>query len=161
MNEARLTMIEQIEQFLSTSSSIEFSAVGDSGERYEHISRVLTRFDYPGRNKREHGVLLRYVQHTGDYSRAQVTGLVSRWQRNRLAAVLLVKRYRVPAAVKEAESKNQRDLGRLILMRSVLPSLSCRATETAQKFADQSIGVEVEAGRRQSSMKRSDGSWMS
>lgn len=98
MNEARLTTIEQVEQFLSASGSIEFSAAGDDGERYEHISRVLKRFDYPGRNKRERGVLLRYLQHTSGYSRAQVTRLVTRWQRNRLAAVPLAKRYRAPAA---------------------------------------------------------------
>ena len=53
MNEARLTTIEQIEAFLSASTSIEFSAAGGDSERYEHISRVLTRFDYPGRKKRE------------------------------------------------------------------------------------------------------------
>ena len=98
MNEARLMTIEQIEQFLSASTLIEFSAAGDNGERYGHISRVLTRFDYPGRNKRERGILLRYLQHTSGYSRAQVTRLVTRWQRNRLAAVPLVKRYRAPAA---------------------------------------------------------------
>ncbi len=93
MNEARLTTIEQIEQFLSASGSIELSAADDNGERYGHISRVLARFDYPGRNKRERGVLLRYLQHTSGYSRAQVTRLVTRWQCNRLAAVPLVKRY--------------------------------------------------------------------
>jgi hypothetical protein len=98
MNEARLTTIEQIEQFLSASASIEFSAASDDGERYGHISRVLTRFDYPGRKKRERGVLLRYLQHTSGYSRAQVTRLVTRWHRNRLAAVPLAKRYRAPAA---------------------------------------------------------------
>jgi len=91
MNEARLTTIEQIEAFLSASTSIEFSAAGGDSERYEHISRVLTRFDYPGRKKRERGVLLRYLQHTSGYSRAQVTRLVTRWQRNRLAAVPLAK----------------------------------------------------------------------
>ena len=98
MNEARLTTIEQIEQFLNASSSIEFSAADDDGERYGHITRVLTRFDYPGRQKRERGVLLRYLQHTSGYSRAQVTRLVTRWQRNRLAEVPLAKRYRAPAA---------------------------------------------------------------
>ena len=41
MNEERLCTIEQIEQFLSASASIEFSASGDDSERYGHISRVL------------------------------------------------------------------------------------------------------------------------
>lgn len=60
MNEARLTTIEQIEQFLNASTSIAFSAAADDSERYAHISRVLKRFDYTGRNKRERGLLRRY-----------------------------------------------------------------------------------------------------
>jgi hypothetical protein len=47
MNEARLTTIEQIEQFLSASTSIEFLAAGDDSERYAHISRVLTALTTP------------------------------------------------------------------------------------------------------------------
>ncbi len=96
MNETELRTIEQIEHFLSASASIEFLAVGDDSERYEHISLVLKRFDYPGRSKRDRGVLRRYLQHTSGYSRAQVTRLVSRWQRNRLAEIPLAKRYRAP-----------------------------------------------------------------
>lgn len=98
MNDARLCTVEQIEQFLSASGSIEFSATGDDSERYVHISRVFTRFDYPGRRKRERGLLHRYLQQTRGYSRAQVTRLVTRWHRNRLACVPLVKRYSTPAA---------------------------------------------------------------
>ena len=64
MDESRLSTIEQIEQFLSASTQVEFSKHGDDTERYEHISRVLKRFDYLQRNKRERGVLLRYLQHT-------------------------------------------------------------------------------------------------
>ena len=98
MNETRLCTIEQIEQFLSASAQIEFTAHGNDAQRYEHISRVLKRFDYPGRNKRERGVLLRYLRHTSGYSRAQVTRLITQWHSNRLATVPLVKRYRAPAA---------------------------------------------------------------
>ncbi|MFY9259188.1 MAG: hypothetical protein WAO71_01630 [Gallionella sp.] len=97
MNETRLCTIEQIEQFLSGCSEIEFSQSGDDKERYEHISRVLKRFDYPRQGKREKGVLLKYLQVTSGYSRAQVTRLVAQWQANRLAAIPLVKRDRVPA----------------------------------------------------------------
>src|SRR5450830_852010 len=98
MNEEQIGTIEQVEQFLSASAPIEFSATGDDSERYEHIGRVLKRFDYPRRNKRERGVLLTYLRHTSGYSRAQVTRLVTQWQRNRLAEVPLTKRYRAPAA---------------------------------------------------------------
>ena len=50
MNETQLRTIGQVEQFLSASKSIEFSAAGDDSERYRHISRVLKRFDYPRLN---------------------------------------------------------------------------------------------------------------
>lgn len=97
MDETRLRTIEQIEQFLCACGPVEFSATGDDSERYGHISRVLRRFDYPGRSKRERGVLRRYLQHTSGYSRAQLTRLVARWQGNRLAEAPLAKRYRAPA----------------------------------------------------------------
>lgn len=77
---------------------IEFSKSGDDSERYEHISRVLKRFDYPRQGKREKGVLLKYLQLTSGYSRAQVTRLITQWYINRLATIPLSKRYRVPAA---------------------------------------------------------------
>ena len=48
INETRFCTIEQIEQFLSACTQIEFSKSGDDNEHYEHISRVLKRFDYPG-----------------------------------------------------------------------------------------------------------------
>lgn len=98
MNETRLCTIEQIEQFLGASAQIEFTAHGDDAQRYEHISRVLKRFDYPGRPKRERGILLRYLRHTSGYSRAQITRLIAHWHANRLAAIPLSKRYRAPAA---------------------------------------------------------------
>jgi len=98
MNETKLSTIEQVEQFLEASAVIEFSATGDDSGRYEHISRVLKRFDFPRRTKRERGVLLSYLRHTSGYSRAQVTRLIARWQRNRLADIPLAKRYRAPTA---------------------------------------------------------------
>ena len=101
MNEARLCTIEQIEQFLSASAQIEFSNSGDDNQdnqRYEHISRVLKRFDYPRRGKRDRGVLLRYLRHTSGYSRPQINRLVTRWLANPLAEVPLMKRYSAPAA---------------------------------------------------------------
>ena len=96
MNETRLRTIEQIEQFLSASEQVEFIAHGDDSDRYEHISRVLKRFDYPQRSKRERGLLRIYLQRTTGYSRAQVTRLVTQWHGNRLAAVPLKKRSRAP-----------------------------------------------------------------
>ena len=78
MNESKLCTIAQIEQFLNASALVEFSKStgGDDADRYAHISRVLKRFDYHQRNKRERGLLLRYLRPTSGYSRPQMTRLV-------------------------------------------------------------------------------------
>jgi len=101
MNETKLRTIAQLEEFLKATSDVSFSCIdstANNNERYEHITCVLTRFDYPHRNKHERGVVLAYLQHTSGYSRAQIKRLVVRWRENRLAAVPLAKRYRIPAA---------------------------------------------------------------
>jgi hypothetical protein len=102
MEETRLRTIEQLQQFLSATASVAFTASGVDGEaenqRYEHISRVLMRFDYPQRNKHERGVVLAYLRRTSGYGRAQLTRLVARWTVNRVAQQPLCKRYRAPAA---------------------------------------------------------------
>lgn len=66
MNETRLCtieQIEQIEQFLSASAQIDFSAHGGDLERYAHIADVFKRFGYHQRGKHDRGVLLRYPRH--------------------------------------------------------------------------------------------------
>jgi hypothetical protein len=98
MDESQLRTIEQIEQFLDGSAQVAFTAHGGDLERYAHISRVLKRFDYPRCSKHDRGVVLRYLQHTSGYSRAQLTRLVKQWHCNRLASTPLIKRYRAPAA---------------------------------------------------------------
>ena len=96
MNETRLRTIEQMKEFLNACGPVAFTAAGEDGERYGHIRRVQLRFDYPERNKRERGVVLRYLQHTRGYRRAQVTRRVARWQGNRRALVPPAKRYGAP-----------------------------------------------------------------
>ena len=102
MDETRLRRIEQLTEFLRATPEVVFSAHGENEDgdkqRYEHLSRVLKRFDYPRRNRRESGVVLAYLRRTSGYSRAQVTRLVARWTENRLAQHPLAKRYRAPGA---------------------------------------------------------------
>ena len=102
MDETRLRTIEQLEEFLKATPDVAFTAPGPGSapdeQRYQHISRVLTRFDYPQRNKRERGVVLAYLRRTSGYGRAQLTRLVARWKGNRVAQHPLLKRYRAPAA---------------------------------------------------------------
>jgi len=102
MDETRLRTIEQLQQFLSATPEVAFKAHGlgnaADNQRYEHISRVLARFDYPQRNKHERGVVLAYLRRTSGYGRAQLTRLVARWAVNRVAQDPLRKRYHAPAA---------------------------------------------------------------
>ena len=99
MDETKLRTIAQLQDFLDATPDVSFTAAaGDAdAQRYEHISRVLRRFDYPQRGKHDRGVVLAYLRRTSGYSRPQITRLVARWQENRLATVPLAKRYRAPA----------------------------------------------------------------
>ena len=100
MDETKLRTIAQLQEFLDATPEVKFTlaaGVGDA-ERYDHISRVLKRFDYPRRNKSERGVVLAYLRRTSGYSRPQITRLIARWQENRLAPIPLAKRYCAPAA---------------------------------------------------------------
>ena len=75
MNDSKLRTIEQIELFLSGNIEVAFSMQGGDTARYAHISRVLKRMAYPQQNKRERGVVLRYLLRTSGYSRSQITRL--------------------------------------------------------------------------------------
>ena len=99
MDETKLRTIAQLQEFLDATPEVKFTLAAGAGdaERYEHISRVLKRFDYPRRKKAERGVVLDSLRHTSSYSRPQITRLVARWIENRLGAVPLIKRYRAPA----------------------------------------------------------------
>jgi hypothetical protein len=63
---------------LDATPGINFTGAAGDGDlqRYEHISRVLKRIDYPQRSKREHGVRLAYLRSTSGYSRPQVSAPV-------------------------------------------------------------------------------------
>jgi hypothetical protein len=117
MDEAQLLTIAQLQEFLDVTPEVSFSgaAGGADTQRYEHISRVLKRFDYLQRNKRERGVVLAYLRRTSGYSRPQITRLVARWEGNRLAAVPLAKRYRAPT-VPFARKYTQTDVQLLVEM---------------------------------------------
>lgn len=59
MDEAKLRTIAQLLEFLDATQEVSFTGTpGNSdSQRYEHISRVLKRFEYPGRSKGERGVV--------------------------------------------------------------------------------------------------------
>ena len=94
-NETKLDTIAQRQDFLKATPEVRSGGVGeeDGTEIYEHISRVLKRFDDPPRKWAERGVVLAYLPRTSGYSRALIKYLVARWHNNRLAAKPIVKRY--------------------------------------------------------------------
>jgi hypothetical protein len=98
MDEAKLRTIAQLQEFLNAIQELIFSGTlaHSDAQRYEHISRVLKRFDYLARSKLDRGVVLSYLRRTSGYSRAQLTRLVGPWQANRLASTPLAKRYGRP-----------------------------------------------------------------
>ena len=100
MDETKLRTIAQLQEFLDATPAVKFTnaAGNDDAERYAHISRVLKRFDYCQCGKRDRGVVLGYLRHTSGYSRPQITRLVARWHKNRLATTPLAKRYSAPVA---------------------------------------------------------------
>ena len=117
MDETKLRTIAQLQEFLDATPEVSFTGAAgeDDTQRYEHISRVLKRFDYPRRKKSERGVVLAYLRRTSGYSRPQITRLVARWEENRLATVPLAKRYCAPAAP-FARKYTPTDVGLLVEM---------------------------------------------
>ena len=141
MDESKLRTIEQIERFLAGNSEVEFSGYENDLQRYAHLSRVLRRLDYPGRNKRERGVLLRYLRRTSGYSRAQLTRLVARWHANRRAAMPLLKRYSAPVAPFERKYLAA-DIALLVEMDKANDNVCGPATVHLFKRAYQTYGDE-------------------
>ena len=124
MNEAKLTTIEQVRAFLAGTAEVEFAPYEADDERYRHIFRVLTRFDYRKRSKPDKGTILRYLERTTGYSRQQITRLVGRWREE---GKPLVKRYRAPSHGWEKKF-DERDVALLAETDSLHGTLSGPAT---------------------------------
>ena len=79
MNEAKLTTLEQLRQFLAGTAAVVFKPGADD-PRYAHIAEVPRRFQYAGLKRPEKGLVLRYLERTTGYSRQQLTRWVARFQ---------------------------------------------------------------------------------
>ena len=76
MNEAKLTTLEQLRQFLAGTAAVVFKP-GVDDTRYAHLAEVLRRFQYADLKRPEKGLVLRYLERTTGYSRQQLTRLVA------------------------------------------------------------------------------------
>ena len=72
----QLSRLEEIEQFLDGTVDVEFRAP-DPAARRAWIERVLRRFGYRERKRRERGLLLRYLLKVTGYSPAQMKRLLA------------------------------------------------------------------------------------
>ena len=78
MDETRLQTISQLSAFLEGTLEVKFSVPDTDDKRYAHIASVAQRFGYARLNRPDKGVVLRYLQRTSGYSRAQLTRLLAR-----------------------------------------------------------------------------------
>lgn len=78
MNEAQVRTVEQVQQVVAGTHSLEFRRAQNDEGRYAWIESVLRRFEYRQLKRCDRGRVLPYVQRLSGYSRAQVTRLVSR-----------------------------------------------------------------------------------
>jgi transposase InsO family protein len=76
LDTARLRTIEQVESFLHGTVEVGFSPPPES-ERYGWIGRTLNQFAYQGSDRRQRGLLRRFIQRVTGYSRAQVGRLIA------------------------------------------------------------------------------------
>jgi transposase InsO family protein len=81
LDTARLRTLEQVESFLQGTAEVGFSPPPES-ERYGWIGRTLNQFAYQGRDRRQRGLLRRFIERVTGYSRAQVNRLIAQHRDN-------------------------------------------------------------------------------
>src|SRR6218665_1869675 len=93
MDESRLQTISPRQAFLAGTLEVRFCVPDSDDARYAHIVAVAVRLDYAKLKSPHKGVVLRYLQSTSGYSRAQLPRLLMRV----VQGASLHKRYRCPA----------------------------------------------------------------
>ncbi len=76
MSIKNLTTIKELENFLYGSQLLAYFVPGNKGERYKFIEKLLVRFKYESSDKKEKGILIRFLMKLSGYSRAQVVRLI-------------------------------------------------------------------------------------
>lgn len=79
LNEAQIRTLSEVRAVLDGTRALQFSPAESVGERYAWIAAVLKRLRYAQLKRAERGLVLRYLQRFGGFSRAQLTRLVQRW----------------------------------------------------------------------------------
>ena len=95
MNDDRFETIDQVKQFLEGSNALEFKGISGK-ERYQWIEAVLLRFAYSRLKRSERGTIRQYIEKVSGYSRAQVSRLIRKYNRQGRLMVTHYKRHRFP-----------------------------------------------------------------
>ena len=76
LDTARLRTIEQVDAFMQGTAAVGFNPPPEA-ERYGWIGRTLNQFAYQGSDRRQRGLLRRFIERVTGYSRAQVSRLIA------------------------------------------------------------------------------------
>jgi hypothetical protein len=82
MNIENLTSIESLENFLQGNQIIAYSVLGGKLDRYQFIRKTLVKFSYITCNKKDKGIVKRFLSKLTGYSRPQLTRLISQYTRS-------------------------------------------------------------------------------
>ncbi len=94
MNEKELKTVAQLRAFLNGTQEVQFEPQGEDSQRYAFIAAVVARLRYGRLPRPDKGVVMRYLERTTGYSRAQLKRLVRRAR----GGEALAKRYTAPPA---------------------------------------------------------------
>ena len=80
MNLKALKNTEELQTFLDGTQAVAFSVPGDKKARYDFIQSTLKQFHYRALNKRQKGIVRRFLLQVTGYSRQQLTRLIQQYQ---------------------------------------------------------------------------------
>ena len=81
MNLKALKNTEELQTFLDGTQAIIFSVPGNKTARYDFIQTTLKQFHYRALNKRQKGIVIRFLLQVTAYSRQQLTRLIHQYLR--------------------------------------------------------------------------------
>ncbi len=79
MNLKTLKKTQELKAFLDGAQAIVFRVPGDKAARYDFIQSTLKQFHYRALNKRQKGIVIRFLLQVTAYSRQQLTRLVHQY----------------------------------------------------------------------------------
>jgi len=105
MNDSQLTTIQEVMDFLNTTTKIEYSRQAKVSKRegYVWISNILERFTFIKLKKEEKGVIHRYLKKMTGYSKAQVNRLILQYKEKGKIEVVIYARHTFTSVYSEAD----------------------------------------------------------